>query len=368
MLFQYSSEWDYQTNRVNRYFDINRNTGIMGSFPLFAYVFRNNIIKSADNILEINYSRKDILQMPFNLENWWSAHYPYSEKLAYTNRIELSFDNEQDLDISALSAPPTDPYDFNNGILYWDKEGIFKIDTEKYASITGYFDRFPGTSAGDLKLVSGSDFGAIHWLSLTDSSLEKSSKSLLNVATNVQNTGMLWDGTTTVHNNWGVAPVQVYPLQLELEFKTESEAFIITPLDEYGVPDYKSSDTIPADSSGWVNYTLDQSVKQSIWYGIESYSIPADTSNTAIDRHREKSLRCFPNPAKNSISFHLPEVFHEEAFIQIFNQHGKNVLKSDLLSGKNTVNLNISSLSPGTYFYQLVSTRDVYTGRFVVLE
>lgn len=87
-----------------------------------------------------------------------------------------------------------------------------------------------------------------------------------------------------------MAPVQVYPLQLELEFKTESEAFIITPLDEYGVPDYESSDTIPANSSGWVNYTLDQSVKQSIWYGIESYSTSADTSNTAIDRHRDLFL------------------------------------------------------------------------------
>lgn len=368
MLFQYSSEWDYQTNRINRYFDINRNTCIMGSFPLFAYVFRNNLIKSADNILEINYSREDILQMPFNLENWWSAHYPYNEKLAYTNRIELSFDNQQDLDISELPAPSTEPYDFNDRILYWDKQGLFKINTEKFSSITGHLDRFSGATAGSLKLVSSSDFGAVHWLSLTDSSLESASVSLLNVATKVQNTGMIWDGTVTVHNSWGVAPVLVYPLQLELEFKTGFEALILTRLDEYGVPDLKSSDTIPADSSGWVNYTLDQRVKRSTWYGIESFTFPEDTANTGLQDNNHNILSCFPNPTRHNITFHLTEVFEKGTTVLLFNQHGVNVLKRDMIGGRKTISFDISTLTPGTYYYQIYGNRNNHTGRFIVLK
>ncbi|HYW96291.1 MAG TPA: carbohydrate binding domain-containing protein, partial [Bacteroidales bacterium] len=159
MIFDYSGSWNFAINMISGYFDIHRNTSLMGSFPVFSYAFRHNLIKPASETIEIKYSHKDIMKMPFSVRNSWSAHYPYDYKLGYTHHIALSFDNVEDADLSGLPVASSSPYSFDDSQLYWDKDGLFKIDAEKFSSITGYLDQFTGASNRMMTVSSGSGFG-----------------------------------------------------------------------------------------------------------------------------------------------------------------------------------------------------------------
>ena len=324
MIFTYSGSWNWSPDKVDGYFDIHRNTSLMGSYPLFSYVFRNFMIQPQSSVLEIAYSMNDILTMPLTINNWWEAHYPYDKKLGYEERIEISFENSNDFDPGILPELPQSPYKLADNQVYWDKSGLLKINTPKFSSICGYLNNFSGTTTDMMNLVSGSDFGSVNWLSLTDSALDVSSRSILNIGTKMMNTNMVWDGTTTVHNSWGISPALVYPLQLELKLKSEYPWLAFIPLDEYGnrmdqVPYYSERGT-----DGFVTITLEQSIDQTIWYGIEGLD---EDPYLGYNEENETSaaIGIFPNPSSGEFRIKTDQ---KVEMLKVFNMDGKCIYQS----------------------------------------
>ena len=103
--------------------------------------------------------------------------------------------------------------------------GLLTVNTPEFIGTTGFLNTFSGEQIGSLKIKSANDFGSLTWLSLTNDSLNTSRTSLITLSSKIQNSGMIWDGTTTVHNNWGNSPTQIFPLVVQLELKLACRFF-----------------------------------------------------------------------------------------------------------------------------------------------
>lgn len=76
----------------------------------------------------------------------------------------------------------------------------------------------------------------------------------------------------------------------------------------------------------------------------------------------------YPNPAKNMVSFdyNMPNDV-QTASVAIYNMMGQEVLKQDLNIGDSRLDVNVSDLADGVYFYSLiVNNQAVKTNKLVV--
>ena len=80
---------------------------------------------------------------------------------------------------------------------------------------------------------------------------------------------MLWDGTTTIHNSWGSAPTQIFPLTISIELKIAADSIRIFPLDNYGKENPDNYKTFFPSSSNLFSIQFDQNITKTIWFGIE---------------------------------------------------------------------------------------------------
>ena len=76
----------------------------------------------------------------------------------------------------------------------------------------------------------------------------------------------------------------------------------------------------------------------------------------------------YPNPANNTVSFDYNMPFNvNSASVAIFNMMGQEVVRQELNLGGSRVDLNVSDLNEGVYFYSLiVNNETVKTNKFVV--
>jgi hypothetical protein len=81
---------------------------------------------------------------------------------------------------------------------------------------------------------------------------------------------MVWDGTTTVHDNWGTSPTTVEPLALSLQLSMTADSIRVYPLDTYG-RETKGYTTYHPSSPNTYAITIDQSQSKSMWFGIEKF-------------------------------------------------------------------------------------------------
>ncbi len=351
MLFTYNGSEDWDDNVVLGFFDIHRNSNLMASLPVYSYVFRNALIDPAETVIEIPYSREDLLGMPLQSKEYWELNLPYDSRLAYEHRMELLFDQEDNFDPAGLPSPSDGPYNLNGGQIYWDKSGIFQIDAEKFSSISGRLNELevPGTKS--LKVDAASDFASVSWLSLVDSSLSLSSRSLLTVSTRMMNTDMIWDGTTSVHNNWGRIPALVAPLEAEISLHSIFSHLRIVPLDHLGQPRSEEADTLKVADDQWLKYSLDLKEASTLWFGVEGLNI-VDTISGIEQVIPEKHARIYPNPSSGEVLIEMDEAWPNKGEITIVDMTGKRVFSA--LAGDGD-RLDLSGLARGTYIAYLKS-------------
>lgn len=359
MFFTYSGSWDWDADVLNGYFDLHRNHAVMGGFPIYSYVFRNNLIEETSVANVVNYRKTDILEMPLAMENSWGTHIPYSKKLSYNNRIEITFNEQEPHETNKLPEPTSGPYSLNNGQLFWDKNGIFKINTSKFTAISGNLNKVEGSGTMMMNLKSASDFGSVSWLSLVDSALNVSSKSVIFIGSKQQNSGMVWDGTNTVHNNWGHSPTQIAAQQINLELKNETEGLKITPLNTKGEPVSEKAHYFVTGENGYSSVSLNMAEDKTIWYGVETV---ADWSTTGISGLKKNSnLICYPNPADNLMQFEVKDS-KQKFDLSIYDFTGRLVYFG---SKQNNYSVSSSETGIGMFLYKAFLNDKVETGTIV---
>lgn len=283
MFFDYGGSSDnWETDQVAGFFNIHRNTSLMALMPACAKAYREGYISPAQQTILLNYSRGQLLLLPKNDSRHWLGPETFPRELALQHAVRsATFDSPVALDVSVLPATPTNPFTTDTGEISWNTNGLLQVATPGFIALTGFLNAFPRQPVGDLTLITGSGFGTVTWVTLSGKSLNTAERSLITVSARLQNTSMKWDGSQTVHNQWGSAPTQMEPLTLKLQLALPADSIRIFPLDPLGATQQAFFRYLPV-AENLFEITLDQNQTRTVWFGVECFglksSVPAGKS------------------------------------------------------------------------------------------
>lgn len=376
--FDYNSTLDFETDFIAKHFDNSRNPALMSLYPSCALAYRNRYISGANETIKVRYSPDFVYSLPKSKPNSWGiTFYPKTLALIHAVRNE-SFTAVSTTDFSQLPPAPVSPYKSDTGEIILDTQGgILTVNTPRFIGAAGFLNADPGIKAGIMEIGSSNEFGTVTWVSLTGDSLVSAGKSLITVSSRAQNSGMIWDGTTTVHNDWGHAPTEMFPLTLKLKLNIIADSIRISALNVYGNQMSHTLKTYYPVSADMFEVTLDQNAAKSPWFGVERYSNrttalnnePAAPSDFRLDQN-------YPNPfnSTTTIKYYVPHESHIK--IDIFDALGRRVkslfdqkqsrgIYSITWEGKDDQNANVPS---GVYFLSMRSGRYNEVKKLVVLK
>ncbi|MCB0599062.1 MAG: carbohydrate binding domain-containing protein [Lewinellaceae bacterium] len=359
MWFDYNGDSRWDGNFVNGFFSLHRDNSIMALFPAFAYAFRQGLIAEDDSPVEVQYSA-DWVYKSGKMDNQgrWGKFVPYDKRLALTHAIRTkSYQASAATDFTTLPAVESNPYTTKTGETSLDTEaGLLATATPRFAAITGFLEDAAGTTAGDLALVQASRFGSVSWLALSQAPLSRAQRSLLTLSTVQQNTGMVWDGTQTVHNNWGAGPTVQAPQALTLRLHIEADSLRVYPLSTIGEagPPF----TLQPVAPGYFEWGIDQEEYPTLWFGLEAMGglVPAkDASGTGM------LLRHYPNPLAEG-PHHIEYQLAEGAVVElrVFNAQGQEVNRREegwQVAGVHRTSFETGGLPAGSYLFSLAAMR-----------
>ncbi|RPH98903.1 MAG: hypothetical protein EHM72_12415, partial [Calditrichaeota bacterium] len=324
MFFDYPSSYnDWETDFINGFFAQHRNTAMMALMPSCAQAFRSGLIQSAQQTILINYSENDILNLPKYDDRWWAGPRLFPHKIALQHAVRTgSFASAADFDPALLPAEPTNPYISDTDEIEWNTNGLLQVQTDQFVAAAGFFSEFKNTTIGALKLIDGSDFGALTWVSLSDTSLIAGTRSLFTLSSRVQNSDMKWDGSITVHNQWGSAPTLMAPLAVTVEFTLQADSIQVYPLDAIGAPSGRVY-SYRATSPNRFTVVLDQNKDKTVWYGIRKFGLGSAVESRHELPDRFKLLPNYPNPFNpcTHITYHIP--YNGRVKLEIFDLLGR---------------------------------------------
>jgi len=124
--------------------------------------------------------------------------------------------------------------------------------------------------------------------------------------------------------------------------------------------DYKTNGTT---ESAVVDYKIYQEGDESVSF---TFSIAYDNTTAIEDITTTRVLSAYPNPANSNVNISYDS--HEDAQIILYNIVGNPVKKFDISAGSETLNIETSELSSGTYFYSISSQSGLTETKRLVIK
>ena len=382
MLFDYNgSSEDWEIDKVNGYFNINRNTAMMALAPSCAFAYRQGMIAKAARLLTLAYAPSDYLLLPkYDNSSWFGpSSFPRLLALQHAVRTE-TYASATPMDFSKLPPAPTNPYVSDTQEIVWDTNGLLAVHAPQFIGVTGFLQNFAEQTVGSLKLQKASDFGTMTWIALTADVLPKSKLSLLTLSSKLQNSGMVWDGLRTVHERWGQAPTLMYPLTVTAQLHIQADSLRLYPLDVWG-REISGFVTYLPSSSNTFEITLDQNRMRTVWFGVEKFG---EGVTTDVSQNQEELPHKFileqnhPNPygrppysAHTQIHFALAQP--GRVALKIYDINGREVvtlIDANMQAGRYESVLDSEKLDvSGVYFYRLQVDPQTGSGKsFVAIK
>ncbi len=273
MFFDYNSSVDdWSTDKISDYFDIHRNPALMSQMPAASFAYRNNFIKKADQTIFLNYSHDFVDLLPKHDNGSWTGPNIFNKKLALIHAVRNeSFNSDTTTNFDLLQSAVSSPFISDTKQIIYNTNGLLSISTPNLIGAAGYLNNFQNTNIGNMKIVSANNFCTLSWLTIKGDSLSNSERSLITVASQAQNTGMIWNGTTTINDNWGHSPTQVYPTNLTLSLKIFADSIRVFPLNAKGQENASDYTTYYPTSPNTFYIFLNQNTDLTLWFGIEKY-------------------------------------------------------------------------------------------------
>ncbi len=79
-------------------------------------------------------------------------------------------------------------------------------------------------------------------------------------------------------------------------------------------------------------------------------------------KNEYKSARVYPNPSSDIIYFELEQNYYQNGQIYLYDINGRLQKQKDL-NEQGTIQLNISELNEGIYYYKIIVGKEIYTGK-----
>ncbi|MBU3928513.1 MAG: T9SS type A sorting domain-containing protein, partial [Bacteroidetes bacterium] len=104
------------------------------------------------------------------------------------------------------------------------------------------------------------------------------------------------------------------------------------------------------------------------WPDVRVFEL-ADTTTDIIQSTNESAISVYPNPAVDRITFRYSlGLSTNPGNLTIFSSRGVIIDKVFLHSGIDNINYDISHLSPGLYYYNVITEENTITGKFIVKD
>lgn len=374
MFFDYAGSVDaWSADQLNGYFDLNRNNAMMSLMPSCSFSFRNGLISKATQLITLNYTLDTVLILPKNDPGNWDGPSMFSRKLALLHEVRNgSFDANTCSDFGSLNPAINPPFVSDTKEITYNTNGLLSIDTRNFLCVSGFLSNFTSQQIGKFTIRSADGFGTMTWLSLDGDSLSASRKSLITISSIQQNTNMIWDGTTTVHDNWGTAPTRVYPLDVSLNLIIAADSIKLFPLDVLGNADSSNYYFIKGVDDVFT-LTLDQNIDRTLWYGVEAYGngVPTGVRRNTIEIGSFALDQNYPNPFNPStvISYELSaDNFVTLKVYDVLGREVKTLVSERENAGTHSLTLSADNLPSGIYFYKISSGNYVSTKKMLLLK
>lgn len=372
MFFEYQGSSDWASDAVPGYFSLNRDHSVMGLFPSCAWAYRQGYMAEATSPTLINYNPSWIYRTPrWDGGQYWDKYVAYDKRVGLTNAVRtLGFTNPSNPDFSVVPPVPSGNIftTSNNQTRLDNNLGILTTATTKFCAISGFLNAAPNTTAGDLRLTSGSDFGAITWVSLTGQTLRTATSSLISVSSKLQNSGMIWDGTTTVHDDWGNAPTQIFPLTVNLRLRSNASSICVQALGTQGQPVGTCTTYLPS-AGGFFDIVLNQNSTQTLWFGVSANFGAVPISEDRGAKNPVSEFKIFPNPtAGGQVNLDFELGADSEVSLEIFDAAGRAIRRvemGELAAGEQVISLEINGLAAGIYTCRLLAGEAVFVSKIV---
>ncbi|KAF0151540.1 MAG: Carbohydrate-binding CenC domain protein [Ignavibacteria bacterium] len=237
------------------------------------------------------------------------------------------------------------------------------VVTNKYQSVTGFFNTLAGKRVGNIFFYPTDKeyFGSLSYIILDKE------RDLITLVSKTQNTNMIWNGTTTINNNWGRTPTQIYPIKLKLDLAITADSIRVYPLDTRGQESESTARTYKPFVLYHFMIDLDQTVNGTLWFGIKKYAgpfvLPGVEEAEEIPTET-KLMQNYPNPFNSTtvISYKLQSASH--VTLKIYDVLGREIAKlvdeykqaGTYKATFDTRHAELSrSISSGIYFYRLTA-------------
>ena len=362
MLFDYSGAADdWETDRVNGYFDIHRNTAMMSLIPASASAFRGGLVAPSSQPVTLRFDRDDVLLSP-RKDGGGAQLYPPTLALLHAVRAE-TYEAVVPADLTALQTPPAAPYVTDTGEITWNTDGLFSVATPRFVGAAGFLSSSINTRIGDVVIHAASPpgaFAALAWVSLTDRPLAQSRLSHVTVSTMLQNTGMAWDGTSTVHDNWGSPPTLICPILLIGRFHVAADSIRVHPLGTSGEVASPGTVYAPSDTNTFT-VVFNQPTP---WYGIEAFGGGVTSTGSRPGEgvpERYGLFQNYPNPFNpvTAISYRLPVVSRVRLVVyDVLGREVARLVDGRQMPGEHTVSWDGGGSASGVFFCRLLATAE----------
>jgi hypothetical protein len=358
MFFDYNGGSNWTVDMVTGYFEMHRNTAQMAHMPALASAFRRGLISPASSTVLLRLAPDDLLLSPKHDAGGWSGVSLVSGTLPLIHAVRTETFNAASSNLGSVPSAGSAPYVSDTKELRWDPAGVFSVGASRFAAITGLPQALSGRVAGDLTIISSSDHMTLSWVALDDEPLADSRQSFLVLTSRMQNTGMVWDGTTTIHNNWGSSPTLLAPLQTVLRLHMHADSIRVEPLDVLGAPRSSGRVILPSDANMFT-VALDQSTDLTPWYGISAMGggTPASVSeqeNLPVKTALEQN---YPNPFNSTtvVSYQLSAASNVRLTVNdLLGREVAVLVEGWMPAGPHKVEWDASGFAAGVYIYRLI--------------
>jgi hypothetical protein len=310
MFFDYNGSTDWWTDYISSYFEMNRNTVQMALMPSLASAFRNGLISPALQMVNLQFAADEVLLAPKYDNGGYAGSFPIASTLSLVHGVRTQSFASPSSNIAPFKTAQIPPFVSDTKELVWNPSvGTFAVGSPRFAAATGLFPTSGQVAAGDLRVLSCTDHATITWVPLDSLALQASRRSLFTIVTRTQNTGMVWDGTNTIHNNWGTAPTLMKPAVAVVRLHVRADSIRVVPLTTVGGETTVPFMLAPVDTNTF-EVTINQTLYPSPWFGISAFGRGTVTgiSSAASIPQTIRLLPNYPNPFNPTtrIAYEIP--------------------------------------------------------------
>lgn len=303
-----------------KHYELWAHSAVMSLLPSASAAYRGRLIAPARETLRLQQTRYALLHPQWQQGSFW-LKYGTDSRIVLFRRVlidSLTASQQSILPHRTVPELTQSPVDISNLLsdteeLLWNaRDTLFTVTTPQYIAVTGQLRGILSVGPLRLERVDEGVTGTVSWLSLDTLQLDSARWSLLTLSSRACNDSALWEGSTSIWQGWGRAPVMMEGMRIRLSWRSNADTIRLYGLDSTGR--LSSGPFEPTRlPGGWVSIVIDQShpLQKTPWFVLEQAWAPKDTTTPVAEvelRQTMPRLVLPPQLAQNNapISFWLP--------------------------------------------------------------